>query len=280
MKGKTAVITGAGSGFGRLTAVTLANAGWCVYATMRNASDPNVVRRAGFESEKIHLVDLDITLDASVDAAAATIHADAGAIDVLINNAGTAFYGVLEAFTPEAIQHQFMTNVFGPMRVNRAFLPAMRARKHGLIIYLTSILGRRVVPFSGPYTASKWALEALAEMSSYELAPFGIDVAIVEPDSFPTEINLNVTGADDPARLTEYGDSERNEALVALLHKMSEGRNPQQVADAIVRLANLPRGAKPLRTTVPANASVDEANATTATMQRQLLTAFGLSDLL
>ena len=91
-------------------------------------------------------------------------------------------FGFVEAFTPASAEAQFATNVFGPLRVNRAFLPGMRERKAGLIVYVSSVVGRVALPFGGIYTASKWALEALAEVSSYELAPFGVDIAIVQPD--------------------------------------------------------------------------------------------------
>ena len=186
MNQRTAVVTGASSGFGRLTAQTLAADGWRVYATMRNAATKNAAAAAALRDAGISVVELDVTDDASVDAAAKTILAEAGAVDVLVNNAGTGHFGVEEAFTPSAVEAQFATNVIGPLRVNRAFLPSMREQKRGLIVYVSSVVGRIIIPFTGIYTASKWALEALAETSSYELAPFGIDVAIVEPGAYAT----------------------------------------------------------------------------------------------
>ncbi|MDP9025714.1 MAG: SDR family oxidoreductase [Candidatus Eremiobacteraeota bacterium] len=277
MKAEVAVVTGAGSGFGRLTAETLAAAGWLVYGTLRDSHAKNAARAAALRECGVRVIDLDVTRDDSVGGAADRIVAEAGAIDVLINNAGITYYGVLEAFTPAALERQFATNVFGPMRVNRAFLPSMRERKGGLVIYLSSVLGRLVVPFTGPYTASKWALEALAETSRYELAPFGVDVAIVQPDAFPTNINLSISGADDASRLASYGDVGRSSAaLFAHIDDAAQRRDPQEVADAIVRLANLPHGERPLRTTVPTYRAVDDINSATATIQRELLAAFGL----
>ena len=276
MSAAVAVVTGAGSGFGRLTAETFAAAGWLVYGTMRDSHGKNAVRATTLREYGVRIVDLDVTRDDSVGGAADRIVAEAGAVDVLVNNAGIAYYGVLEAFTPAALERQFATNVFGPMRVNRAFVPSMRERKSGLVIYVSSVLGRLVVPYTGPYTASKWALEALAETSRYELAQFGVDVAIVQPDAFPTDINLSVTGADDASMLASYGDAGRSsEALFARIDEAAGRRNPQRVADVIVRLANLPFGQRPLRTTVPCYGPVDDINSAMATMQRDLLAALG-----
>jgi NAD(P)-dependent dehydrogenase (short-subunit alcohol dehydrogenase family) len=282
MTQRTAVITGANSGFGRLTAQAFAANGWRVYATMRNSASKNAQAATDLRKAGISVVDLDVTSDASVDAAATAILAEAGTIDVLVNNAGTAHFGIAEAFTPASVEAQFATNVVGPLRVNRAFLPAMREAKRGLVIFVSSIVGRVVIPFSGVYTASKWALEALAEASSYELAPFGIDVAIVEPGAFPTEIFGKVFGADDAARVAAYGgeiaklEAQLNEGL----GQSAKERNPQEVADAILRIANAPAGERPLRTPVPANPAVDAINAATAPIQRELIKALGFESLL
>lgn len=277
---RTAVVTGASSGFGRLSAQTLAASGWTVYATMRNISGKNAAAASALRAAGICVVELDVTSDASVDAAAATILA-AGPVDVLVNNAGTGHFGVQEAFTPAAVEQQFATNVFGPLRVNRAFLPAMRERKSGLVIYVSSVVGRIVIPFGGVYTASKWALEALAETSSYELAPFGIDVAIVQPGAYPTEIFGNVFGADDAARIASYGDvAKLADVLSAGMDESMKGRDPQDVADAIAALANAPAGTRPLRTIVSDSPPVEAINAAVAPIQREVIKAFGFESLL
>jgi NAD(P)-dependent dehydrogenase (short-subunit alcohol dehydrogenase family) len=281
MNHRTAVVTGANSGFGRLTAQTLAAGGWRVYATMRNTATRNAAPAAELRNAGIAVVELDVTDDASVDSAAKTILAEAGAVDVLVNNAGTGFFGIAEAFTPAAVEQQFATNVVGPLRVNRAFLPAMRESKSGLVVYVSSGVGRIIIPFAGIYTASKWALEALAETASYELAPFGIDVAIVEPGAYATDIFSKIAGADDAARVASYGDLARYaEQVSAGLNETAQGRDPQEVADAILRLANAPAGERPLRTVVPANAAVDAINAATAPIQREVIESFGLAALL
>jgi NAD(P)-dependent dehydrogenase (short-subunit alcohol dehydrogenase family) len=281
MTQRTAVVTGASSGFGRLTAQTLATDGWRVYATMRNVATTNAAAAAGLKKAGISVVELDVTSDASVDAAAKTILSEAGAVDVLVNNAGTGFFGIEEAFTPAAAEQQFATNVIGPLRVNRAFLPSMRERRNGLVVYVSSGVGRMIIPFAGIYTASKWALEALAETASYELAPFGVDVAIVEPGAYATDIFGKITGADDTARVTAYGDAVKySEQLNEWLAASAKERDPQEVADAIVRLAKAPAGTRALRTVVPENPAVEAINNAVAPIQREIIKGSGMEALL
>jgi len=281
MNQRTAVVTGAGSGFGRLTAQTLARTGWRVYATLRDPAGRNAAAAGELRSAGIAVVELDVTSDASVDAAAGTILDAAGSVDLLVNNAGTGFFGIVEAYTPAAVERQFATNVIGPLRVNRAFLPSMRARRAGLVVYVSSVVGRLVIPFEAIYGASKFALEVLAEASSYELAPFGVDVAIVEPGAYPTDIVTGLVEADDKERIAAYGPVAKHAEQVASgLQHLSKGRDPQEVADAIVRLANLPAGERPLRTVVPGNPGVDAINAALAPIQRETLKRMGLEALL
>jgi NAD(P)-dependent dehydrogenase (short-subunit alcohol dehydrogenase family) len=274
---RTVVVTGASSGFGRLTAEAFAAAGWRVYATLRDAAGRNAAAAGELRRDGIAVVELDVTDDASVAAAAEAIHAQAGAVDVLVNNAGSAFFGILEAYTPAAAERQFATNVIGPLRVNRAFLPAMRERKSGLVVYVSSVVGRLILPFGGVYTASKWALEALAETSSYELAPFGIDVAIVEPGAFATDIFSKVASADDEERLRSYGPVAADAELrVAAIEASGAGRDPHDVAKAILRLAGAAPGTRPLRTVVPANPAVEAINAALEPIQRNVLAGLDL----
>jgi NAD(P)-dependent dehydrogenase (short-subunit alcohol dehydrogenase family) len=281
MTQRTAVVTGASSGFGRLTAQTLAADGWRVYATMRNVATTNAGAAADLKKAGISVVELDVTSDASVDAAAKTILSEAGAVDVLVNNAGTGFFGIEEAFRPAAAERQFATNVIGPLRVNRAFLPSMRERRSGLVVFVSSVVGRIIMPFGGIYTASKWALEALAETSLYELAPFDIDVAIVEPGAYATEIFGKVVGADDTARTTAYGDVVKYvEALNEGLAAAAKERDPQEVADVILRLAKAPAGTRALRTVVPENPAVEAINNAVAPIQREIIKGSGMEALL
>jgi NAD(P)-dependent dehydrogenase (short-subunit alcohol dehydrogenase family) len=276
---RVAVVTGTSTGFGYQTAELLVAAGYRVYGTMRDIAGRNAAPKAALEKLGVRIVELDVTDQGSVDAAAAAILADAGRIDVLVNNAGTAHMGVTEAHTPESVERQFATNVVGPVRVNRAFLPTMRAQRSGLVVFVSSVVGRLVVPFTGVYLASKFALEGLAESLSYELRPFGIDVAIVEPGAYATNILNVIIGPDDAARVAAYGETAKIFDQIGESLGASAG-DPIEVAQAIVGIAQRPAGTRPLRTVVPTSLPATEVNAAVAPIQRAMLEAYGLSALL
>jgi NAD(P)-dependent dehydrogenase (short-subunit alcohol dehydrogenase family) len=275
---RIAVITGSNSGFGRLTAEKLLAEGWRVVATMRNTTGANAGAAAELRAHGADVVELDVTNDASVDAAAKTILAN-GAPDLLVNNAGAAYFGLVESFTPALVEQQFAINVFGPLRVNRAFLPAMREHGSGLIVYVSSVVGRLTMPLGGVYAASKWALEALAESSAAELAPLGIDVAIVQPGAYPTDIAAKRSEPDDAARIPGYGQfaQQAGEKIFGALTAVATERDPAEVARAIVQLANLPTGARPLRTTVPHDEIVETINASATEAQDEFLRSLGFA---
>jgi NAD(P)-dependent dehydrogenase (short-subunit alcohol dehydrogenase family) len=277
---KTIVVTGASSGFGRNTAERFAGAGWRVFAGIRGARGKHAQATTELEQLGIRVVELEITDQASVDRAAAEILAG-GPVDVLVNNAGAAYFGIVEAFTPETIQRQFDVNVFGQMRVSRAFLPGMRERRSGLVVYVSSVVGRYTFPFGGVYVSSKWALEALAESSSYELAPLGVDVAIVQPAAYETNIGNSLVGADDEQRLNGYGAVTPLAAnIFGALSNSTQGRDSREVADAIFAIAEQPAGTRPLRTPVPGEPAITAINEAVAPIQRQVLENFGLGELL
>jgi NAD(P)-dependent dehydrogenase (short-subunit alcohol dehydrogenase family) len=156
------------------------------------------------EQLALHLVEIDVTDDASVEQAIKAIIEATDRLDVVVNNAGVSYSGPLEAFTLEQVQQQFATNVLSVMRVNRAVLPQMRKQGSGLLLQIGSIAGRLAFPFIGLYGATKFALEGLTESYRYELAPFGIDAAILEPGTFPTTISANRQVAADAERLALY----------------------------------------------------------------------------
>jgi len=270
-----ALVTGTSTGFGNLIARDLAAAGYRTYATMRDTAGRNAAPKAALEALGIAVLEVELSDDASVEAAAARVAAEAGALDVLVNNAGSAYFGVTEAYTPALAARQFETNVFAPLRVNRAFLPAMRAARRGLVVYVSSVVGRFVIPFTGVYTASKWALEAFAEATSYELRPFGIDVAIVEPGAYATNIGATSVGPDDAARLASYGEVGRTiEKIGAGL--AATARDAQEVSDAVLALVEGAAGTRPLRTVVGGNDAAAAINAQTAPVQAAVLEGFGL----
>jgi NAD(P)-dependent dehydrogenase (short-subunit alcohol dehydrogenase family) len=273
---KVAVVTGASTGFGFETATKLARDGYRVFGTARDLSGRNADAKRKLENAGVTVVELDVTDQGSVDRGAAQILELAGRVDVLVNNAGTAHMGTFEAFTPESVERQFATNVIGPVRINRAFLPGMRERKSGLIVFVSSVVGRVVIPFIGVYTASKWALEAMAESLSYELRPVGVDVAIVEPGAYATNIFNVVIGPDDAARLNSYGEVGKTFDAIGAGLAESAG-HPSEIGDAILAIANAPAGRRPLRTVVPAGSPAEAINAAVAPIQRGTLEAFGLN---
>ena len=175
---KTILITGASTGFGRDTAETLARAGHTVFASMRDPEAKNRAHADALRGQNIEVLELDVTDSQSVDRAVAAVVAKAGRIDVLINNAGVLTAGVSEAFTPEQATALFDVNVIGVHRVTRAVLPHLRRQHDGLIINLSSVLGRVTFPFVGLYGASKFAVEALTDTYRYEVSQLGIDVVL------------------------------------------------------------------------------------------------------
>ncbi len=277
------LITGSSTGFGRLFAETLARKGHTVFATMRdpggrNAKNASEIRTlAEKESLPINVLEMDVTDEASVGRAVDGVVARAGRIDVAINNAGYYLTGLEEAVTTEQAQRLMDTNFLGPVRVSRAVLPHMRRQRSGMLMHISSAAGRVILPAAGFYCASKFALEALAEAYSYELAAQGIESVIVEPGAYETPVFGNtVTGADE-ARTNTYGAVKEFPAKVngAL---SSRAGNAQEVADAVLRIIETPAGEKQLRYFVgPRNFGVDEINAVSKQVQTNVLEAFGLT---
>jgi NAD(P)-dependent dehydrogenase (short-subunit alcohol dehydrogenase family) len=254
---QTILVTGSTSGFGRLTVETLARQGYRVFAGIRAAAGKNAPvaeeLRALAQQEQLalHLVEIDVTDDASVERAIAVIIETTGRLDVVVNNAGVSYSGPLEAFTLEQVRQQFEINVFSVLRVNRAVLPQMRKQGSGLLLQIGSIVGRLGMPFLGLYGATKFALEGLTETYRYELAPFGIDAAIVEPGTYPTTISANRQVAADAERLTLYQAAMN--AFTAPFYAENRSAtppNPQEVADAVAHVIAQPAGKRPLRTVV------------------------------
>jgi NAD(P)-dependent dehydrogenase (short-subunit alcohol dehydrogenase family) len=184
---QTILITGATAGIGRHTAIHFARAGRRVIATGRNREA--LARLQADAAAPLDVVRLDVTDPASIAEAAAEVTriTDGHGVDVLINNAGYGLAAPLAEVTDEDLRAQFETNVFGLMAVTRAFLPAMRARGKGRIINVSSVGGRMTFPLFGAYHASKYAVEALSDALRLELAPFGIDVVVIEPGPIRTE---------------------------------------------------------------------------------------------
>lgn len=259
---KTVLVTGASTGFGREVAERLARRGDRVFATMRDIAGRNadpresLERIAANESLPLRVVELDVTNTASVDEAVARVLADAGGLDVVINNAGIAGIGVTEAYTPEQFQQFFDVNVLGIVRVNRAVLPSMRRKGSGLLIHLSSGAGRVTVPAMAAYCASKFAVEALADAYRFELLPFGIDSVVVEPGIYRTPIFDRLVYPADERRLVEYGAAADYAGRVHGVFKAAiaapDAPGSEEVTTALLRLIDMEHGERPFRTVVSA----------------------------
>ena len=277
------LVTGASTGFGRLFTETLARKGHTVFATMRdpagrNAKNAGEIRAlAAKESLPVHVLEMDVTDEASVGRAVDAAVAKAGRIDVAINNAGYYLSGLEEAVTTEQARRLMDTNFLGVVRVNRAVLPHMRRQRSGVLVHISSVAGRLILPSTGFYCASKFAMEALAEAYSYELAGQGIESVIVEPGAYETPVFGNTVTAADEARTETYGAAREIPAKVNGALSSSAG-NAQEVADAVLRIIETPAGEKQLRYRVSAASfGVDEINALTKQVQAGVLEAFGLA---
>jgi len=258
LKGKSVLITGCSSGFGYLGALHYASLGAKVIATMRNMPRPEAdTLAAAAKKDKldIHIVELDVLSDESVAKGVSTAEKIAGgALDILINNAGVGMDGPIELQDMEATELLFGTNVYGVQRVTRAALPAMRAKKSGHIFNISSQLGRVILPSTGHYSPSKFALEALSEALAYELVAHNINVTIIQPGGYPTDIWKKRNGY--ALALKERADKERKEAYPALVARMGmqnvggRGADPMDVPRAIAEIALMPTSDIPLRRAV------------------------------
>jgi NAD(P)-dependent dehydrogenase (short-subunit alcohol dehydrogenase family) len=288
---KIVLITGCSSGIGRLVAHTLARKGHTVFASMRdtggkNAEAAQAMRAwAAAEDAALHVVDLDVTSDASVDQAVQHVLATAGRIDVAVNNAASGTWGLLECYTPAQLQSVFDVNVFGVQRVNRAVLPAMRESRSGLLVHVSSVVGRVTLPVGAPYNATKWALEALAETYRYELSGVGVDSVIVQLGGYPTEFAGKMAAPADAERARGYGASaELAQRVMAGMLPMFEPTlpDPQEPADVIAELVDMTAGTRPLRTAVGHVVGVDASAINQATEEAvaRSLQFMGMTDLL
>jgi NAD(P)-dependent dehydrogenase (short-subunit alcohol dehydrogenase family) len=287
------LITGASTGIGNLTAKALAADGHTVYASMRDPAGRNAAHiqelldRARGDEVDLRVIELDVQSQTSANQAVTTILEDAGQLDVVIHNAGHLYVGYVEAFTAEDIARLFDINVLGAQRVNRAALPLMRERRSGTLLYVGSTTTVSVPPFLGPYVASKFAFDAVAMTTSYEVSQFGIETTIVMPGAFTqgTEHFPNATHASDQAITAAYSALDplvaRNEEATASLFDPAVDADPASVAAEITRILSLPIGEKPFRSVVDFTQSdVEQVVAVTEQSRRDFLTRMGFGELL
>jgi NAD(P)-dependent dehydrogenase (short-subunit alcohol dehydrogenase family) len=286
MTKKIILITGTNSGFGWLAASSCAASGHKVYATMRDTNGRNAEKaKALGQQANIEVLDVDVTKGKSVTDAVATIVKKEGRIDVLVNNAGVYATGIAESFTEDDVDKVMDVDVKGPWRTIRAVLPFMRRQGEGLIINISSVAGRFSFPFQTVYNTAKFAVEGLTEGLHYEVRPLGVDVVMIQPGAFPTDVWGKIVNGSDATVIAGYGDLAKvPEQIGAGIGQMFEAMkpNPQMVADAIIKLMDTPRGKRPLRTVVdPATGSFSEiANKQVKEQYEHFLTAFGMQTLL
>ena len=220
---KVILITGASSGFGFAIANKLASEGHTVFGTSR--SPAKVKEKVNFE-----LLQLDVTSDQSVRDCVRLLLSHSERIDVVINNAGFAVVGAIEETTLEQAKFQFETNFWGCVRVIKEVLPVLRRQRKGHIINIGSLAGLVGIPFEGFYTASKHALEGYSKSLRYEIEPFNIQVTVIEPGFFKTNIRHSSVSAAE--RISDY-DSIRPKVLSALLASAENAPPPDSVAEVV-----------------------------------------------
>ncbi len=238
------LITGASSGIGQATAQWLAQRGFIVFGTSRNASRVDVL-------SGVRMLPLDVRLDESVDTCVEAMLQQAGRLDILINNAGYELGGAIEEATLEEVKTQFETNFYGATRMIKAVLPIMRRQGRGQIVNISSLAGLVAVPFLGVYSASRFALEGYTEGLRHELKPFNIRISLVEPNFIKTNLTRNRQYA--AHQISDY-DSWRRQAFEVMQQYEENAPKPALVAECILRIveSKSPR----LRYSVGKNASL------------------------
>jgi NAD(P)-dependent dehydrogenase (short-subunit alcohol dehydrogenase family) len=290
---KVILITGAGSGFGAISARALAHRGHTVYAAMRDTGGRNaerVAEAAAYAAENnvdLRTVELDVLSQQSADKAIEAILAEKGRLDVVVHNAGHMVTGPTEAFTPEEIAAVYDTNVLGTQRVNRAALPVLREQGEGLLLWIGSTSSRGgTPPYLAPYFAAKAGMDALAVSYAGELARFNIETTIVVPGSFTSGTNHFATGGHPADQEIVKAYDERYAGMMdqvaqRLAALAPADANVSMVADAVVEVVDTPHGSRPFRVHVdPANDGAEEVSVVADRIREQFLTRIGLEDLL
>ncbi len=252
---KVIFITGTSTGFGKLSTITLAQAGHTVIAGMRGTKGKNeAVARELAAMDNVDVVEIDVSNDASVSSAFDLAFAKHGTIDVLVNNAGVTGFGLLEAYSLNQIRRMFEVNFYGVIRTYQAVLPAMRKAKKGLIINISTGASGHTLPFMIPYFSSKFGVESITEGLQSELAQFGIENVTVQSGVYPTEMNDGSKAgvdADKHQIIEEYqpvANQMADEMKAGMLSKMIRFEmNPQAIADGLLALVNMKEGTRPLR---------------------------------
>jgi NADP-dependent 3-hydroxy acid dehydrogenase YdfG len=252
---KIIFITGTSTGFGKLMVQTLSKAGHTVIAGMRGINGKNEkVAKELSALPNVEVAEIEITDDASVNTAIHNTINKYGKIDVLVNNAAVAGFGLLEGYSVEQFKKMMDVNLYSVLRTYQAVLPGMRKEKNGLVINITSGASGFSVPFMIPYLSSKFGVEAITEGLQDELSDYGIENVSIQPGVYPTEMNSGVKAgihADKEDIVAEYGDAATekfNQIGAGLFGKMAEFKmDPQVIADGVLQLVEMEKGTRPLR---------------------------------
>jgi NAD(P)-dependent dehydrogenase (short-subunit alcohol dehydrogenase family) len=291
---KVVVVTGASSGFGRLSAKAVARSGHTVYASMRETSGRNAPQVAELQKfakdSKIDLraIELDVQSQDSVDRAVAKIISTHGHIDVVIHNAGHMVFGPAEAFTPEQLAELYDINVLSTQRVNRAILPQLRKQRNGLLVWVSSSSSAGgTPPYLAPYFAAKAGMDAMAVIYARELTLWGIETSIVVPGAFTGGTNHFARSgrpADD-ARVAEYEAGPYanygNKIMKAFSAIVPPDADAAAVGDAIAKIVDMPFGKRPFRVHIdPTQDGAEVAFTVIDRMRTDMLHRVGLDELL
>lgn len=283
---KTVMITGANSGFGYLMAKTLNSNGYKVIGSMRDVHGRNASIAHELKTQGVSVIEIDVTSDVSVEKGVQEAINSVGTIDVLINNAGVGTLGWQESFDIDDFKRVFDINVFGVQRLTRALVPHMKANGQGTLIQVSSILGKFVLPFLGPYNATKHAVEGLAENYRVELSQFGIQSLIVQPGGFGTDFGANLMRPSDKEAVTSYGDHalapEQMWAGTEQGHDADDAPSPQMVADSVLELLDTNAEDRPFRTVVDPsglNPVIGKINEETEQAMQSIYSNYGMNEL-
>jgi NAD(P)-dependent dehydrogenase (short-subunit alcohol dehydrogenase family) len=261
---KVWLITGAGRGMGvDITKAALA-ADHKVVATGRNTD--SVVKAIG-KTENLLVVKLDVTKPADAEAAVNAAVEKFGRIDILVNNAANFYAGFFEELTPEQMDMQLQTSLYGPMNVTRAVLPVMRKQRSGQIIAISSTAGLRGFEFGTAYAASKFGLEGWMESLQVEVEPFGIDTIIVNPGFFRTELLTKESTNFAENLIDDYSDRRAQKIAFYTGHNGKQSGDPAKLAQALITITN---EEKPPRRFIAGADAIATAEQVTATLQQQL----------
>lgn len=286
---KTIILTGASSGLGLNTAKYLCAKGYHVIATMRDIDSRNSIVKdelhqyALTQNGQINVLELDVTCEKSTANFIKTVMTKTSKIDCLINNAGLGALGFIESFSLAQAKQVFDVNFFGILSLTNAALPILRKNKESLIINISSAGGRLCFPFLGLYNASKFALEGLTETWKMELQHMGIDICLIEPGAYPSELHNNRLVPSKTEILDEYGDlkdapMEMVNAMIEAFSKMDEIPDSNEIAIKAEELIELTFGLRPIRSVVGkiATDGIRELNKDTMIRQEQLLNSFNM----